>query len=143
MRWVDVTIPMQPSMTVWPGDPAFTLAPAARIANEEIFGPVLCVLRAASFDEALALANATGYRLTGGVYSRRPAHLAQARREFRVGNLYLNRAITGARVGRQPFGGVGLSGVGSQAGGPDYLLHFVSPRSIAENTLRRGFAPDL
>jgi RHH-type transcriptional regulator, proline utilization regulon repressor / proline dehydrogenase / delta 1-pyrroline-5-carboxylate dehydrogenase len=112
-----------------------------RLANEEIFGPVLAVMRAASFDAALQEANATVYRLTGGVYSRRPSRLEQARREFLVGNLYLNRAITGARVGRQPFGGFGLSGVGSQAGGAEYLLQFVHSRAIAENTLRRGFSP--
>ena len=65
-----------------------------------------------------------------------------ARREFRVGNLYLNRKTTGAIVGRQPFGGFKMSGVGSKAGGPDYLLHFLLPRTVTENTLRRGFAPE-
>ncbi len=117
--------------------------PAARIANEEIFGPVLGVMKVESFDEALELANATGFKLTGGVFSRKPSNLEHARREFRVGNLYLNRAITGALVGRQPFGGLGLSGVGTKAGGADYLLHFVEPRSVCENTMRRGFAPGL
>ena len=87
------------------------------------------------------MANDGRYRLTGGVYSRKPAHLTQARRDFRVGNLYLNRSITGAIVGRQPFGGAGMSGVGSKAGGRDYLLQFVEPRVITENTMRRGFAP--
>jgi RHH-type proline utilization regulon transcriptional repressor/proline dehydrogenase/delta 1-pyrroline-5-carboxylate dehydrogenase len=111
------------------------------IAQEEIFGPVLSVFRAADFDEALALAGGTRYALTGGVYSRSPHNLRRARREFRVGNLYLNRGITGAMVGRQPFGGFRMSGVGSKAGGPDYLLQFVEPRSVTENTLRRGFAP--
>jgi RHH-type proline utilization regulon transcriptional repressor/proline dehydrogenase/delta 1-pyrroline-5-carboxylate dehydrogenase len=117
------------------------VSPQARIAQEEIFGPVLAVLRAGSFDEALQIANGTEYALTGGVYSRSPAHLAQARRQFLVGNLYLNRPITGAIVGRQPFGGFKLSGIGSKAGGHDYLLQFVVPRTITENTLRRGFAP--
>jgi RHH-type proline utilization regulon transcriptional repressor/proline dehydrogenase/delta 1-pyrroline-5-carboxylate dehydrogenase len=112
-----------------------------RLAREEIFGPVLSVMRARTFDEALAIGNASAYKLTGGVFSRRPAHLEQARREFRVGNLYLNRGITGALVGRQPFGGFGLSGVGSKAGGDEYLLQFVEPRVCTENTLRRGFAP--
>jgi RHH-type proline utilization regulon transcriptional repressor/proline dehydrogenase/delta 1-pyrroline-5-carboxylate dehydrogenase len=116
--------------------------PTARLAQEEIFGPVLAVLRAPDFDAALALATGTEYALTGGVYSRNPAHLEQAKREFRVGNLYLNRKITGALVGRQPFGGFGLSGLGSKAGGPDYLLQFLEPRTITENTLRRGFAPE-
>jgi RHH-type proline utilization regulon transcriptional repressor/proline dehydrogenase/delta 1-pyrroline-5-carboxylate dehydrogenase len=112
-----------------------------RLAQEEIFGPVLSVMRASTFDEALAIANASPYKLTGGVFSRKPSHLSQARRDFRVGNLYLNRGVTGALVGRQPFGGFGLSGVGTKAGGSEYLLHFVEPRVCTENTLRRGFAP--
>jgi RHH-type proline utilization regulon transcriptional repressor/proline dehydrogenase/delta 1-pyrroline-5-carboxylate dehydrogenase len=115
--------------------------PENRLAQEEIFGPVLSVIRARNFDEALNIANGTSYKLTGGVFSRTPAHLAKAQREFRVGNLYLNRGITGALVGRQPFGGFGLSGVGSKAGGRDYLLQFVEPRVSTENTMRRGFAP--
>ena len=114
-----------------------------RLANEEIFGPVLSVMRVKDFDEALEVANSTLYKLTGGVYSRKPSHLERAKREFRVGNLYLNRGITGALVARQPFGGFGLSGIGSKAGGKDYLLQFVEPRSICENTMRRGFAPGL
>jgi RHH-type transcriptional regulator, proline utilization regulon repressor / proline dehydrogenase / delta 1-pyrroline-5-carboxylate dehydrogenase len=114
-----------------------------RLAHEEIFGPVLAVMRAADFAEAIDVANATNYKLTGGVFSRRPEHQQIAQRQFRVGNLYLNRAITGAMVGRQPFGGFGLSGAGTQAGGPDYLLHFVEPRSCCENTMRHGFAPGL
>jgi RHH-type proline utilization regulon transcriptional repressor/proline dehydrogenase/delta 1-pyrroline-5-carboxylate dehydrogenase len=119
------------------------IRPEHRLANEEIFGPVLAVLKAKDFDEALAIANATAYKLTGGVFSRKPSHLEKARREFRVGNLYLNRGITGALVGRQPFGGFGMSGVGSKAGGRDYLLQFVEPRACTENTMRRGFAPGL
>jgi RHH-type proline utilization regulon transcriptional repressor/proline dehydrogenase/delta 1-pyrroline-5-carboxylate dehydrogenase len=114
-----------------------------RLANEEVFGPVLAVMRVKTFEEALDVANSTSYKLTGSVYSRKPSHLDAARREFRVGNLYLNRGSTGALVGRQPFGGFGLSGVGSKAGGLDYLLHFVEPRSCAENTMRHGFAPGL
>jgi RHH-type proline utilization regulon transcriptional repressor/proline dehydrogenase/delta 1-pyrroline-5-carboxylate dehydrogenase len=119
------------------------IKPDARLAREEIFGPVLAVMYAKDFDEALAIANTPEYKLTGGVYSRKPAHLARARREFRVGNLYLNRGITGALVGRQPFGGFGMSGIGSKAGGRDYLLQFVEPRAVCENTMRRGFAPGL
>lgn len=115
--------------------------PKSPLAQEEIFGPVLAVLRAWNFEDALAIANATPYALTGGVYSRRPSHLERARREFEAGNLYLNRPITGARVGRQPFGGFKLSGTGGKAGGPDYLLQFVEPQSIAENTSRHGFIP--
>lgn len=115
--------------------------PHTTIAQEEIFGPVLSILHAHDFAEALAIALDTPYALTGGIYSRSPAHIERARREFRVGNLYINRKITGAIVGRQPFGGLGLSGIGSKAGGPDYLLQFLEPRVVTENTLRRGFAP--
>jgi RHH-type transcriptional regulator, proline utilization regulon repressor / proline dehydrogenase / delta 1-pyrroline-5-carboxylate dehydrogenase len=111
------------------------------LAQEEIFGPVLAVLRAKSFPEALAIANNTQYALTGGVYSRTPSHIEQAKAEFEVGNLYINRFITGAIVDRQPFGGFKLSGVGSKAGGQDYLLQFLEPRVITENVQRQGFAP--
>jgi RHH-type proline utilization regulon transcriptional repressor/proline dehydrogenase/delta 1-pyrroline-5-carboxylate dehydrogenase len=113
----------------------------ARIAQEEIFGPVLAVIRAADLTQALAIANGTDYALTGGIYSRSPASLDRARREFLVGNLYLNRSITGALVNRQPFGGFKMSGIGSKAGSRDYLLQFVIPRTITEHTVRRGFAP--
>jgi RHH-type proline utilization regulon transcriptional repressor/proline dehydrogenase/delta 1-pyrroline-5-carboxylate dehydrogenase len=117
--------------------------PTHTIAREEIFGPVLAVMHASSFEEALKIANDSPYKLTGGVFSRRPSHLEMAKRKFRVGNLYLNRGITGALVARQPFGGFGMSGVGSKAGGADYLLQFVEPRASCENTMRRGFAPEL
>jgi RHH-type proline utilization regulon transcriptional repressor/proline dehydrogenase/delta 1-pyrroline-5-carboxylate dehydrogenase len=117
------------------------VSPEAAIAQEEIFGPVLAVIRAKDFEEALAIANSTDYALTGGIYSRSPAHLEQAKREFRVGNLYINRKITGALVDRQPFGGFRLSGIGSKAGGPDYLWQFCEPKTITEDTLRHGFAP--
>jgi RHH-type proline utilization regulon transcriptional repressor/proline dehydrogenase/delta 1-pyrroline-5-carboxylate dehydrogenase len=117
------------------------VAPTAAIAQEEIFGPVLAVIRAANLDEALRIANGTPYALTGGIYSRSPENIKRARREFRVGNLYINRKITGALVHRQPFGGFKMSGIGSKAGGPDYLLQFLVPRTITENTMRRGFAP--
>jgi RHH-type proline utilization regulon transcriptional repressor/proline dehydrogenase/delta 1-pyrroline-5-carboxylate dehydrogenase len=117
------------------------VAPQARIAQEEIFGPVLAVLKARNLDHALEIANGTPYALTGGIYSRSPQNIAKVKRRFRVGNLYVNRKITGALVDRQPFGGFKLSGIGSKAGGPDYLLQFVLPRTITENTMRRGFAP--
>ena len=117
------------------------IKPEHRIAQEEIFGPVLAVMRVKDFDEALEWANSTRFALTGGVFSRSPDHLDRARREFRVGNLYLNRQCTGALVGRQPFGGFRMSGAGTKAGGPDYLLHFLDPRVVTENTMRRGFAP--
>jgi RHH-type proline utilization regulon transcriptional repressor/proline dehydrogenase/delta 1-pyrroline-5-carboxylate dehydrogenase len=115
--------------------------PGCRVATEEIFGPVLVAMRADDFDQALALAGATDYALTGGLFSRSPARIARAAEEFRAGNLYVNRGITGALVGRQPFGGFGMSGVGSKAGGPDYLLQFVEPKVLTENTIRQGFAP--
>ena len=117
------------------------ITPEHRIAQEEIFGPVLAVMRASDFDQAVAWANSTRFALTGGIFSRSPEHLVRARREFRVGNLYINRNNTGALVGRQPFGGSCMSGVGTKAGGPDYLLHFMDPRVVTENTMRRGFAP--
>ncbi len=117
------------------------IGPKDRLAREEIFGPVLAVLRAEDFDSALQLANDSDYALTGGVYSRLPAHLNDARYCYRVGNLYLNRKITGARVAIQPFGGVALSGTGIPAGGPDYLKQFLWSRCISENTMRHGFIP--
>jgi RHH-type proline utilization regulon transcriptional repressor/proline dehydrogenase/delta 1-pyrroline-5-carboxylate dehydrogenase len=120
---------------------ATEVPPDHRLAQEEIFGPVLCVLRARSFDQALAWANATRFALTGGLFSRTPNHIERCRREFRVGNLYLNRGTTGAIVGRQPFGGFKMSGVGAKAGGPDYLLQFLDARVVTENTMRRGFVP--
>ncbi len=117
------------------------IASNAIIAQEEIFGPVVAVIRVKTFDEALSVANGTDYALTGGLYSRTPDHIEQAAQEFEVGNLYINRSITGAIVARQPFGGFKLSGVGSKAGGPDYLLQFLEPRHITENIQRQGFAP--
>lgn len=118
------------------------IRPEHSLAQEEIFGPVLAVMKAANFDEALEIANGTNYALTGGVFSRSPTNLERARRELRVGNLYLNRGCTGALVYRQPFGGFKFSGLGSKAGGPDYLHQFVEQRSISENQMRRGFAPE-
>jgi RHH-type transcriptional regulator, proline utilization regulon repressor / proline dehydrogenase / delta 1-pyrroline-5-carboxylate dehydrogenase len=115
--------------------------PHSAIAQEEIFGPVLAVIKATNFDEALQIANDTSFALTGGLYSRTPSQIERAYREFEVGNLYINRGITGALVARHPFGGFKLSGVGSKAGGRDYLLQFLEPRSITENTQRQGFAP--
>jgi 1-pyrroline-5-carboxylate dehydrogenase len=106
--------------------------PDARIAQEEIFGPVLAVIPVHDFDEALQVANGTDYGLTGGVYTRNPHKLERARREFFVGNLYLNRKCTGAIVGVHPFGGFNMSGTDSKAGGRDYLLLFLQAKSIAE-----------
>ena len=108
------------------------VAPSARIAQEEIFGPVLAVIKSTSFDEALAIANNTEYGLTGAIYSSSREKLDRAREEFHVGNLYLNRKCTGAMVGAHPFGGFNMSGTDSKAGGPDYLLLFTQAKSIAE-----------
>jgi len=108
------------------------VAPTARIAQEEIFGPVLAVIKSTSFDEAIAIANNTEYGLTGAIYSSSREKLDRAREEFHVGNLYLNRKCTGAMVGAHPFGGFNMSGTDSKAGGPDYLLLFTQAKSIAE-----------
>ncbi len=111
------------------------------LAQNEIFGPVLAVIKARDLDHALEIANGTEYALTGGLFSRSPATIAKVKAEFEVGNLYINRGITGAMVDRHPFGGFKMSGVGSKTGGPDYLKQFMEPRCVTENTLRRGFAP--
>jgi 1-pyrroline-5-carboxylate dehydrogenase len=108
------------------------IKPNATIAQEEIFGPVLAVLPARTFDEALAIANGTEYGLTGAVYTRNPEKIERAKREFFVGNLYINRKCTGAIVGAHPFGGFNMSGTDSKAGGRDYLLLFLQAKSIAE-----------
>ncbi|HKN87627.1 MAG TPA: L-glutamate gamma-semialdehyde dehydrogenase, partial [Nitrospiraceae bacterium] len=117
------------------------IQPSHRLAQEEIFGPVLAVMRARDFHEALTMANHSFYALTGGIYSRSPANIQASRTMFDVGNLYINRPITGALVNRQPFGGHRLSGVGAKAGGEDYLTQFMIARVVSENTIRRGFAP--
>jgi len=123
-----------------PGDPAghyiqptvyIDVDRRARIAQEEIFGPVVAVIRAKDFDDAIAIANDTEYGLTGAVFSRNPARLAQARREVFCGNLYLNRKCTGAMVGVHPFGGFNMSGTDAKVGGPDYLLYFLQPKVVA------------
>ena len=108
------------------------VAPTARIAQEEIFGPVLAIIKSNSFDESLAIANNTEYGLTGALYSASPANLDRARDEFHVGNLYFNRKCTGAMVGAHPFGGFNMSGTDSKAGGPEYLYLFTQAKSIAE-----------
>ena len=118
------------------------IRPEHRLAREEIFGPVLSIIKAKDFDDALAIANGTEYALTGGVFSRSLENIAKAKQRFRVGNLYINRGCTGAIVNRYSFGGFKMSGIGSKAGGPDYLMQFMLPRNIVENTIRRGFATD-
>lgn len=117
------------------------VSPNAIVAQQEIFGPVVAVIQVNNFEEALEVANSTNYALTGGLYSRTPSHIQRSQEEFEVGNLYINRTITGAIVARQAFGGFKLSGVGSKAGGPDYLLQFLEPRTVTENIQRQGFAP--
>jgi 1-pyrroline-5-carboxylate dehydrogenase len=124
------------------GEDAYHIAPTivadvkpdSRIAQEEIFGPVLAFIRAKDYDEALEIANGTEFGLTGAVYSLDKDRLERARREFHVGNLYLNRKCTGALVGVQPFGGFNMSGTDSKAGGPDYLILFMQGKSIADRT---------
>lgn len=117
------------------------VSPGGRLFREEIFGPVLAVARVKNFDEALALANTGEFALTGGCYSRSPAHIARAKTEMICGNLYINRGITGAIVERQPFGGHRMSGGGTKAGGHEYLQNFLVPRVVTENRLRHGFVP--
>jgi 1-pyrroline-5-carboxylate dehydrogenase len=124
-----------------PGDPnkgyfvsptIFEVEREARVAQEEIFGPVLSVIKARDFDNALEIANDSPYGLTGGVYSKNRDHLERAREEFKAGNVYFNRGITGALVGVQPFGGFGMSGTDSKAGGPDYLPLHMLARTVVE-----------
>jgi 1-pyrroline-5-carboxylate dehydrogenase len=124
-----------------PGDPEkgyfvpptlFEVDSRARVAQEEIFGPVLSVMQARDFDDALRIANDNPYGLTGGVYSKNRDHLELARREFNAGNVYFNRKITGALVGVQPFGGFGMSGTDSKAGGPDYLPLHMLAKTVVE-----------
>lgn len=117
--------------------------PKSELGQKEFFGPLVTLFKVNSFDEAIQAMNDVDYALTGGVFSRSPTHLERAKRELEVGNLYVNRGITGALVYRQPFGGFKLSGCGAKAGGPDYLLQFLEPITVTENTMRRGFAPEL
>lgn len=115
--------------------------PDHKIVREEIFGPVLAILKAKDLDEAFAMANDNDYALTGGFFSRSPRAIERAQQEFIVGNLYINRGCTGAIVQRHPFGGFKMSGAGTKAGGREYLENFLFPRLIAENVMRRGFTP--
>jgi len=116
--------------------------PDMRIAREEIFGPVLSVLKARDLDEALDMANGTDYALTGGFFSRSPDNIERVKARLEAGNVYINRSCTGAIVERHPFGGFKMSGSGTKAGGEDYLLQFLVPRVVTENTTRHGFAPE-
>ena len=116
--------------------------PSMRIAREEIFGPVLSVIKVRDLDEAIEVANGTDYALTGGFFSRSPANIDRIKAQLEAGNVYINRPCTGAIVGRHPFGGFKMSGSGTKAGGADYLLNFLIPRVVTENVTRHGVAPD-
>ncbi len=116
--------------------------PNMRIAREEIFGPVVSVIKVRDLDEAIAVANGTDYALTAGFFSRSPANIERAKAQIEAGNVYINRSCTGAVVGRHPFGGFKMSGGGTKAGGADYLLQFLLPRVVTENVTRHGFAPE-
>jgi RHH-type proline utilization regulon transcriptional repressor/proline dehydrogenase/delta 1-pyrroline-5-carboxylate dehydrogenase len=118
------------------------VTPEMRLAREEIFGPVLSVMKVRDLDEAIRVANDTDYALTGGFFSRSPANIERVKTELVAGNVYINRSCTGAVVGRHPFGGFKMSGGGTKAGGGDYLLQFLVPRVVTENIMRHGFAPD-
>jgi RHH-type proline utilization regulon transcriptional repressor/proline dehydrogenase/delta 1-pyrroline-5-carboxylate dehydrogenase len=125
----------------WYAGPMLCLAPPDHpLARDEIFGPLLTAMPADDLEHAIALANDSDYALTAGAFSRSPAAIERLATGLRAGNVYVNRHIVGAVVGRQPFGGYGLSGVGSKAGGPNYLHQFVDPRVVTENTVRQGFA---
>ena len=129
-----------------PDDDGFFAAPAlvldppadADVVRDEIFGPLLTLERVADVEKACAVVDAQAHALTGGLFSRNPRTIAEVARRTPVGNLYVNRGSTGAMVGRQPFGGNRLSGTGTKAGGPDYLLQFVEPVVVTENTVRHG-----
>jgi RHH-type proline utilization regulon transcriptional repressor/proline dehydrogenase/delta 1-pyrroline-5-carboxylate dehydrogenase len=116
--------------------------PEMQLAREEIFGPVLSVMKVRDLDEAIRVANDTDYALTAGFFSRSPANIERVKAELVAGNVYINRSCTGAVVGRHPFGGFKMSGGGTKAGGGDYLLQFMVPRVVTENIMRHGFAPD-
>src|SRR6266508_436923 len=116
--------------------------PNMRIAREEIFGPVLSVIKVRDLDEAIDVANGTDYALTGGFFSRSPANIERIKAQLEAGNVYINRPCTGAIVGRHPFGGFKMSGGGTKAGGEDYLLNFLIPRVVTENVARHGLAPE-
>ncbi|MDP3921030.1 MAG: proline dehydrogenase family protein [Candidatus Omnitrophota bacterium] len=113
----------------------------SRLLRDELFGPILAVIRAKNFEEALNLANDSDFALTGGLFSRTPSHIERAKQEFECGNFYVNRPTTGAIVQRQPFGGYNLSGTGTKAGSAEYLREFFIERTISENVSRHGFAP--
>jgi RHH-type proline utilization regulon transcriptional repressor/proline dehydrogenase/delta 1-pyrroline-5-carboxylate dehydrogenase len=117
---------------------AVDLPPDSAVLGEEVFGPLLAIDRVRDVEHACDIVDSLPFALTGGLFARDPATVRHVRQRTPVGNLYVNRGITGAKVARQPFGGNRLSGSGSKAGGPDYLRHFVEPRAFTENTMRHG-----
>ena len=117
--------------------------PNSDLMHQEFFGPLLTLFKIRDFDHGLQIMNSVEYALTGGVFTRNPQNIQKAKDECEVGNLYINRSITGALVGRQPFGGFKLSGLNGKAGGADYLHHFINWKTITENTVRRGFSPEV
>ncbi len=117
---------------------AVDLPAGSPVLEEEIFGPLLAIERVRDVEHACEIIDGLPFALTGGLFTRDPETVRYVRGRTPVGNLYVNRGITGAMVGRQPFGGNRLSGTGSKAGGPDYLRHFVEPRAVSENTMRHG-----
>ena len=117
---------------------ALDLPSGSEVLEDEIFGPLLAIEQVRDVEHAMDIVEGLPYALTGGLFARDPATVRYVKQRSPVGNLYVNRGITGAKVGRQPFGGNRLSGTGSKAGGPDYLLHFVEPRAVSENTMRHG-----
>jgi len=121
---------------------ATDLDPGSLLLREEVFGPLVTVEAVRDVAEACDLVDALPFALTGGLFSRNPRTVAEVVRRTPVGNLYVNRHITGAMVGRQPFGGNRRSGIGAKAGGPDYLLQFVDPRVVTENTMRHGLVAE-
>jgi RHH-type transcriptional regulator, proline utilization regulon repressor / proline dehydrogenase / delta 1-pyrroline-5-carboxylate dehydrogenase len=130
--------PIPPEGWFVPPTIAVGLPEDSPVNQEEIFGPLLSVTSVRDTDEACDLVEALPFALTGGLFSRNPATVERVAARLPVGNLYVNRGITGAMVGRQPFGGNRRSGIGAKAGGPDYLLQFVEPRVVTENTMRQG-----
>ena len=118
--------------------------PGSSLLQEEIFGPVLTLIPFKNLDQAITISNNTEFALTGSFYSRSPSRIKKVKKALQVGNLYINRNCTGALVKRHPFGGFKMSGLGNKAGGPDYLIQFMNPKVITENTVRRGgFSPHL
>jgi RHH-type proline utilization regulon transcriptional repressor/proline dehydrogenase/delta 1-pyrroline-5-carboxylate dehydrogenase len=126
-----------PTMVVLVEDPSHW------VMQEELFGPILAIYHAPDLPHAINIANNTRYALTGAFYSRSPKNIAYGQESFLVGNLYINQKCTGALVYRQPFGGFKMSGTGIKAGGPYYLLNFVDMKLTSENTMRRGFTPEV